>query len=48
MFEQLLRSSTRIGDHAHEAHNAESDKESIAKMYIAIKEASEAEYWIEL
>ena len=45
---QLLRSGTSIGANAHEAHNAQSANDFLAKMYIAFKEASEAEYWINL
>ena len=48
MSKQLLRSGTSIGANAHEAHNAQSDREFIAKMYIALKEATETEFWIEL
>jgi len=43
---QLLRCGTSIGANAHEAHNGQSKKDFIAKMYIALKEASEAEYWL--
>ena len=45
---QLLRSGTSIGANAHEAHNGQSRKDFLAKMYIALKEASETEYWLEL
>lgn len=45
---QLLRSGTSIGANAHEAHNAQSKKDFLAKMYIAFKEASETEYWLTL
>lgn len=45
---QLLRSGTSIGANVHEAHNAQSKKDFLAKMYIAFKEASESEYWITL
>jgi four helix bundle protein len=45
---QLLRSGTSIGANAHEAHNAQSKKDFLAKMYIAFKEASETEYWLDL
>ena len=48
MSKQLLRSGTSIGANAHEAHNAQSHKDFISKMYIAYKEASETEYWIKL
>lgn len=45
---QLLRSGTSIGANVHEAHNAQSKKDFMAKMYIGFKEASESEYWINL
>jgi four helix bundle protein len=45
---QLLRSGTSIGANVHEAHNAQSKKDFLAKMYIAFKEVSESEYWITL
>jgi len=48
MSKQLLRCGTSIGANAHEANNGQSDKDFLAKMYIAFKEASEAEYWINL
>ena len=45
---QLLRSGTSIGANAHEANNGQSEKDFLAKMYIAFKEASETEYWLNL
>ena len=45
---QLLRSGTSIGANVREAHNSQSKREFIAKMNIALKEAAESEYWIEL
>lgn len=45
---QLLRSGTSIGANVHEAHNAQSKKDFLSKIYIAFKEASESEYWITL
>jgi four helix bundle protein len=48
MSKQLLRAGTSIGANAHEAHNAQSDKDFLAKMYVALKEATETEYWIKL
>lgn len=45
---QLLRAGTSIGANAHEATNGQSTNDFIAKMYIALKEATEAEYWIKL
>lgn len=45
---QLLRSGTSIGANMREANLAISKKEFIAKAQIALKEASETEYWIQL
>ncbi|KNZ69986.1 S23 ribosomal protein [Thermincola ferriacetica] len=45
---QLLRSGTSIGANVKEAVNAQSRKDFISKMNIALKEANECEYWIEL
>ncbi|WP_378179656.1 four helix bundle protein [Aquimarina sp. SS2-1] len=43
---QLLKSGTSIGANIKEAQNAESKKDFIHKMKIAIKEADETEYWL--
>ena len=45
---QLLRSGTSIGANAREAVYGQSRKDFISKMSIALKEASETEYWLEL
>ena len=45
---QLLRSGTSVGANVKEAINAQSKKDFISKMNIALKEAAESEYWIEL
>lgn len=45
---QLLCSGTIIGANIREAGVAQSKKDFIAKMNIALKEAAESEYWIEL
>jgi four helix bundle protein len=45
---QLLRSGTAIGALVREAEQAESKPDFIHKMAIALKEANETEYWIEL
>lgn len=45
---QLLKSGTSIGANVKEAINAQSRKDFISKMNIALKEANECEYWIEL
>ena len=45
---QILRSGTSIGANVREANSAQSKKDFIAKMQIALKEACETEYWLEL
>lgn len=45
---QLLRSGTAIGALVREAEMAESKRDFIHKMHIALKEANETVYWIDL
>ena len=45
---QLLRSGTSIGANIEEADVAQSKKDFIAKMSIALKEARETRYWLRL
>jgi four helix bundle protein len=45
---QLLRSGTSIGANVKEAVRGQSKADFSAKMNIALKEASESEYWLEL
>ena len=45
---QLLRSGTAVGALVREAEHAESKADFIHKMAIALKEANETEYWLEL
>ncbi len=45
---QLLRSGTSIGANAEEAIGGQSQKDFVAKMSIAYKEARETLYWIRL
>ena len=45
---QILRSGTSIGANIKEALRAQSRPDFKAKMNIALKEASETEYWLEL
>jgi four helix bundle protein len=45
---QLLRSGTSIGANLTEAQYAISKKEFLAKATIALKEAAETEYWLDL
>ena len=48
MSKQMLRSGTSIGANVKEAIRAYSRADFFAKMNIALKEASETEYWLEL
>lgn len=45
---QILRSGTSIGANVKEGVSAQSKKDFLNKMNIALKEANETEYWIEL
>ncbi len=45
---QFLRSGTSIGANCSEAQYAQSNKDFLSKYLIALKEASETRYWIEL
>ena len=45
---QLLRSGTSIGANIKEAVQASSKRDFLMKMNIALKEASETDYWLEL
>ena len=45
---QLLRSGTSIGANVKEGVRAQSTPDFIAKFSIALKEAEETEYWLEL
>ncbi len=45
---QVLRSGTSIGANIKESQNAQSRKDFISKLSIALKEAGETEYWLDL
>ena len=45
---QVLRSGTGIGANVREAHRGQSDADFYSKMNIALKEADETAYWLEL
>ena len=45
---QLLRSGTSIGANVEEALQAQSKRDYLSKMNIALKEANESQYWIRL
>jgi four helix bundle protein len=46
--QQVLRSGTSIGANARESINAQSTMDFIHKLGIALKEANETQYWLEL
>ena len=48
MSKQLLRCGTSIGANVREGQYAQSKKDFISKMNIALKEATESGYWIDL
>lgn len=48
MSKQLLRSGTSIGANIRESRNAQSLADFINKLSIALKEADETQYWLEL
>lgn len=45
---QLLRSGTSIGANVKEALKGQSRRDFLSKINIALKEAEETEYWLEL
>lgn len=45
---QILRSGTSIGANVREAEHAQSKADFIYKLSIALKEANETEYWLDL
>ena len=45
---QLFRSGTSIGANIRESYNAQSRADFINKLHIALKEADETAYWLEL
>lgn len=48
MSKQLLKSGTSIGANVRESEHAESKADFIHKLSIALKEANETSYWLEL
>ena len=45
---QMLRSGTSIGANIAESRHAQSKSDFASKLQIALKEAAETEYWLEL
>ena len=48
MTDQLARAGTSVGANIHEAQYAQSKKDFISKLEIALKECSETEGWLQL
>jgi len=48
MSKQLIRSGTSVGANVREEERAVSKKDFANKIGIALKEANECEYWIDL
>jgi len=48
LLKQVLRSGTSIGANITEAQGAITKKDFINKLHVALKEARETEYWLEL
>ena len=48
MSKQLLRSGTSVGANVREGHYAQSKKDFISKINIALKEAGETDYWLDV
>lgn len=46
--DQILRCGTSIGANVREAQFGQSDRDFINKMNIALKEANESDYWLNL
>jgi four helix bundle protein len=45
---QIIKSGTSIGANIRESRNAQSPTDFISKLSIALKEADETQYWLEL
>ncbi|MBQ6508184.1 MAG: four helix bundle protein [Flexilinea sp.] len=45
---QVLRSGTSIGANLAEAKHAISKRDFLSKVYVALKESAETEYWLEM
>lgn len=48
MTDQLARAGTSIGANIYEAQYAQSKKDFISKLEIALKESNESSYWLKL
>ena len=48
LLNQLLRCGTSVGANLHEAQYAQSGRDFVSKLEIALKECNETDYWLEL
>ena len=48
MTDQLARAGTSVGANIYEAQYAQSKKDFVSKLEIALKEANETSYWLKL
>ena len=48
MLDQLSRAGTSIGANIYEAQYAQSKRDFVSKLEIALKESSETSYWLNL
>ena len=48
MSKQILRCGTSIGANVRESKNAQTDPDYLTKKNIALKEADETQYWLEV
>jgi four helix bundle protein len=48
MSRQILKSGTSVGANIRESKNAQSPADFVGKLSIALKEADETQYWLEL
>ena len=48
MSKQLLRCGTSVGANTRESKNAQSRNDFLSKLSIALKEADETDYWLDL
>ncbi len=48
MSQQILKCGTSVGANVRESRNAQSRADFISKLNIALKEADETSYWLEL
>lgn len=48
MADQLARAGTSVGANIHEAQYAQSKKDFVSKLEIALKESNETSYWLKL